>query len=53
MRYYLKAATIISRHPIRILSHPKAGYIMRKVMRRQFRLHWLRDIALIGHEHRL
>lgn len=45
MTYYIKAFAIISRHPVRVMSHPKVSYILRRVMRRQFRLHWLRDVA--------
>jgi len=45
MTYYLKAAAIIARHPLNVARHPKAGYIIRNIVRRQFRLHWLRDVA--------
>jgi hypothetical protein len=45
MTYYLKAAAIIARHPVRVLGHPKAGEIIREIALRQFRLHWLRDVA--------
>lgn len=45
MTYYLKALLIIVRHPVRIGRHPKALEILRDVCCRQFRLHWLRDVA--------
>lgn len=45
MTYYIKAAAIIARHPVRVLSHPKAAQIIRETLRREFRLHWLRDVA--------
>ena len=45
MAYYLKAAAIIIRHPVNVLRHPSAGYILSHIAKRQFRLHWLRDVA--------
>jgi hypothetical protein len=45
MTYYLKAALIIGRHPIAVGRHPQAARIIRDVLCRQFRLHWLRDVA--------
>ena len=45
MTYYLKAAAIIARHPLNVARHPKAGEIVRRVAQREFRLHWLRDVA--------
>jgi hypothetical protein len=45
MTYYLKAAAIVARHPLNVLRHPRANYIVRNVLKRNFRLHWLRDVA--------
>jgi hypothetical protein len=45
MTYYIKAASIILRHPVTVYRHPKAAEIIRDVCKRQFRLHWLRDVA--------
>jgi hypothetical protein len=41
----LKALLIIVRHPVNVLSHPRAWFILGQVGRVQFRLHWLRDVA--------
>ena len=43
--YYIKAAAIISRHPINVLSHKKARFILAQIAICNFRLHWLRDVA--------
>lgn len=45
MTYFLKAAVIIVRHPINVIRHPRTAYILGQIARRQFRLHWLRDVA--------
>ena len=45
MTYYLKAAAIIASHPVNVMRHRRAGYILGRVVRRDFRLHWLRDVA--------
>jgi len=45
MAYYLKSIAIVIRHPINVLRHPKASEIVRLIVLRQFRLHWLRDVA--------
>jgi hypothetical protein len=43
--YYIKAAAIIARHPVNVLTHKKAGFILAQIAKRNFRLHWLRDVA--------
>jgi len=43
--YYIKAAAIIARHPVTVLRHKQARHILTQIAARNFRLHWLRDVA--------
>lgn len=46
MTYYLKSAALIVRHPVRIARYRHGALrLLCQVARREFRLHWLRDIT--------
>ena len=45
MTYYLKAAALIASNPRAVWTHSNRGTILRGVLMRDFRLHWLRDVV--------